>query len=455
MEREKFSSRLGFVLISAGCAIGLGNVYRFPIITGAYGGGLFVLIYILFLVLLGIPVMMAELAVGRASRLSTAKSFETLEKKGTRWHLAKYPMMAGNYLLMMFYTTIAGWVGIYFVKYLTGSVTAYKTAEEMGGVFGSMVSNPMLLLAATTGVIVFCFLACSFGLQKGVEKTTKVMMVALFLLMIALVVRACTLPGAKDGLAFYLIPSLDGIKETGLSTVIFAAMGQAFFTLSIGMGSIQIFGSYIGKERSLLGEAVTIASLDTLVALLAGMLIFPTCFTYNSGVTADAGTVGAGFLFTTLSSLFNNMPGGRIWGTLFFLCMLFAALSTVLAVFENITSYWLELTKLSRRAIAWINMALVMVLSLPALLSVNIWGNITIFGKGFLDLEDFLVSNVILPLGGLVFVLFCTRRYGWGWDKFIAETNAGQGAKLPAWIRPYMSYVLPVIILLVFVISAF
>ncbi|MEG2000089.1 MAG: sodium-dependent transporter [Evtepia sp.] len=453
MEREKFSSRLGFILIAAGCAIGLGNVYRFPIITGAYGGGLFVLIYVAFLLLVGIPVMVAELCVGRASRLSTAKSFEALESPGHKWHLVKYVMMAGNYLLMMFYTTIAGWMTIYFFKYASGSVSGIKSTEAMSQVFGNMVSNPGLLICSTLGVIVVCFAVCSLGLQKGVEKITKVMMVALFVLIVIMAVRACALPGALEGLKFYLVPSLENVKDSGIITVIFAAMGQAFFTLSIGMGSIQIFGTYIDKERSLLGEAITITALDTFVAIFSGLIIFPACFTYNGGVTADASSVGASFLFTTLSGLFNNMPGGRLWGTLFFLFMIFAAFSTVIAIFENIVAYWLELSKLSRRKIALLNIGIIALLALPAIFSLNIWSDITIFGLGFLDLEDFTVSNIILPLGGLVFVLFCTTRYGWGWDNFIREANEGKGMKFPKWIRPYMTYVLPVIILLVFLSS--
>ncbi len=456
-QREKFSSRLGFILISAGCAIGLGNVYRFPITAGAYGGAAFVLIYIAFLVLLGIPIMTAELAVGRGSRRSIATSFDVLEKKGQKWHFMKYLGIAGNYLLMMFYTTISGWMIIYFVKYLNGSIMQYQTAKELGGVFGGMVSNTGLMIFSTFAVIAICFGVCSLGLQNGVERITKVMMLALFALMILLAGYSCTLSGAAEGLKFYLVPSVENIKAAGLGTVISSAMGQAFFTLSIGMGSIAVFGSYIEKERRLLGEAVTIVSLDTFVALMSGFIVFPACFTYNNGVTADAGSVGAGFLFTTLSSIFNRMGNvGRVIGALFFLFMIFAAFSTVIAVFENIISFWLELTKINRRLVSLINILLVAVLSLPCIFSLNIWSDITLFGKGFMDLEDYTVSNLLLPIGSLFYILFCTAKFGWGFDKYFEEVNQGdKGICVPKWIRPYMTYVLPLIIIAVLVISAF
>lgn len=452
-KREKFSSRLGFVLIAAGCAIGLGNVYRFPIMTGAYGGAVFVLIYIAFLLLLGLPVMTMELSVGRGSQRSIASSFDVLEKKGQKWHLLKYSGIAGNYLLMMFYTTISAWMLIYFWKYASGSILSYETAEELGKVFGEVVTTPVPLLVMVFAVVALGFGICSMGLQNGVEKITKGMMIALLVLMIGLGVYSCTLSNAAEGLKFYLIPNLDGIKEHGLFTVISAAMGQAFFTLSIGIGSIAIFGSYIEKERSLAGEAITIMSLDTFVALVSGLIIFPACFTYNNGVTADAQTVGASFLFTTLSSIFNAMPGGRIIGALFFVFMTFAALSTVIAVFENIMSFWLELTKLSRHKIAIINIILVFILSVPCVLGFSVWEEFNIAGKGIMDLEDFAVSNVLLPLGSLFYCLFCTSRYGWGWDKFFGEVNEGKGLKIAKWLRPYFSYVLPVIIIVVFIMS--
>ena len=455
MKREKFSSRLGFILISAGCAIGLGNVYRFPIMTGAYGGALFVLIYIAFLLLLGLPIMTMELSVGRASQRSIASSYDVLEKPGQKWHWTKFLGIAGNYLLMMFYTTISAWMVIYFVKYAGGSILEYSTAKELEGVFGSVVSNTKSLMLYNIFVILVCFGVCSLGLQKGVERITKYMMIALLVLMVALAIYSCTLSNALAGLKFYLIPNLDGVKEHGLWTVISAAMGQSFFTLSIGIGSIAIFGSYISKERSLTGEALTIMSLDTFVALMSGLIIFPACFTFNNGVTADASTVGASFLFTTLSSIFNAMPAGRIIGALFFIFMIFAAFSTVIAVFENIMSFWLELTKMKRKTVALINIALMIILSVPCILGFTVWSDFQVFGKGIMDLEDFTVSNILLPLGSLIYVLFCTCRYGWGWDKYFAEVNEGKGIKMAKWLRPYLAYVLPVIIVAVFVISVF
>lgn len=453
-QRERLGSRLGFILLSAGCAIGLGNVYRFPILAGGYGGAVFVLIYIAFLLLLGLPCMTAELTVGRASQRSIATSFDELERPGQKWHWMKFLGIAGNYLLMMFYTCISGWMIIYFLKYLNGSILSAQGDAALGTVFGDMVGNVWVTLGGALVSIVICFLICSLGLQKGVERVTKWMMVALFALMVGLVVYSLTLENAAEGLKFYLIPSFEKIQEAGIGTVVSAAMGQAFFTLSLGIGSIAIFGSYINKERRLLGEAVTIVSLDTSVAIMSGLIIFPACFTYNNGVSADAGTVGAGFLFTTLSSIFNSMPGGRIVGALFFLFMVFAAFSTLIAVFENIISFWLELTSLSRRAVSFINIALIFLLSLPCVFSSNIWSNVTVFGKSFMDLEDFIVSNLLLPIGALMYVLFCTSRYGWGWKNFEEEVNCGEkGIRLPRWIRPYMTFVLPVIILIVLVMS--
>ena len=448
MEREKFGSRLGFILISAGCAIGLGNVYRFPIITGGYGGAAFVLMYIAFLILLGLPAMVAELAVGRASQRSIASSFDVLEKPGQKWHLMKYVGIAGNYLLMMFYTAISGWMLVYFFKYLNGSILPLD-ASGAGEYFGSMVSNLKITIPATFATIIICFSVCSLGLQKGVERITKAMMLVLFALMIGLAVYSCTLENAAEGLKFYLVPSLANLKDAGW-TAVSAAMGQAFFTLSIGIGSIAIFGSYISRERRLTGEAITIISLDTAVALMSGLIIFPAAFTYNGGVTADAGSVGAGFLFTTLTGIFNAMPGGRIVGTLFFLFMIFAAFSTVIAVFENIMSFWLDLTKVNRKKAAIINIILMMLLSLPCLFGFNIWSGFSIGGKGIMDLEDFIISNNLLPLGALVYVLFCTyNKKGWGWSNFMNEANAGKGLAFPNWIRVYVKYVLPLIILFV------
>lgn len=452
-QREKFSSRLGFILISAGCAIGLGNVYRFPITTGAYGGALFVLIYIGFLLLIGLPIMTMELSVGRASQKSIASSFDILEKPGQKWHLAKFLGIAGNYLLMMFYTVISGWMLIYFYKYASGSILNFSTPQQLGEVFGSIVTNTPLIIAVTFIVIAICFGVCAMGLQNGVERITKVMMVALLSLMVGLAIYSCTLPNAVEGLRFYLIPNTKPIKELGIWTIVSAAMGQAFFTLSLGIGSIAIFGSYISKDRRLAGESITIMALDTFVAITSGLILFPACFTYNNGVTADASTVGASFLFTTLSSIFNAMPGGRIVGSLFFIFMSFAALSTVTAVFENIMSFWMDLKNMNRKRIALINIAIVMVLSLPCILGFTILENVQIAGKGIMDIEDYTVSNLLLPIGSLVYVLFCTTRYGWGWENYLSEVNTGKGMKLSKYLRPYTTYVLPVIILIVLVMS--
>ena len=458
-QREKFGSRLGFLLISAGCAIGLGNVYRFPIITGAYGGALFVLIYLAFLLALGIPVMCCELAVGRASQRSIASSFEVLERPGQKWHLMKFVGIAGNYLLMMFYTVIAGWMLTYFAQFLTGGKVMDYGADTaaLGSFFGEILSKPGLLVGTTAIIIIVCFTVCSLGLQKGVERITKFMMISLFVLILGLAAYAFTMDGAAEGLKFYLVPSTEAIGEGGLGAIVTAAMGQAFFTLSVGIGSIAIFGSYIDKKRSLLGEAITITGLDTFVALSAGLIIFPAFFTFNPGGTIGVDQAGAGFLFTTLAGIFNSMGPvvGRIVGTLFFLFLLFAALSTVIAVFENIMSFWLELTGMKRRTVAILNMALLLVLTLPAIFGCNIWSGVkdVMFGKDFIDMEDFVVSNLLLPLGSLVYVLFCTTRFGWGRKAFCEELNAGEGLKMPRWVTYYMTYVLPVVIAVLLVIS--
>ena len=449
--REKFGSRLGFLLISAGCAIGLGNVYRFPIITGAYGGALFVLIYLAFLLILGIPVMCAELAVGRASQRSIATSFDTLEKQGQKWHLMKYLGIAGNYLLMMFYTVIAGWMLVYFFQYLTGGelMTLGNNIPALGAYFGGVLAKPWLLIGTTAAIVIVCFLICSLGLQKGVERVTKVMMLALFCLIIGLAIYAFTMDGAGEGLKFYLVPSVEPIKQGRLGEIITAAMGQAFFTLSVGIGSIAIFGSYIGRDRSLLGEAITITGLDTFVALCSGLIIFPAFFTFNEGATIDASAAGAGFLFTPLAGIFNSMGPvvGRIIGSLFFLFLMFAALSTVIAVFQNIMSFWLELTSLNRTTVSLINIGLLLVLTLPAILGCNVWSGVEeVLGEDIIDIEDFIVSKVLLPFGSLCYVLFCTMRFGWGRKNFTDELNAGEGLKMPRWIIVYMTYVLPFLI---------
>lgn len=447
MGREKFSSRLGFILISAGCAIGLGNVWRFPYIVGQYGGAAFVLIYAVFLLLLGLPIIIMEFAVGRASQKSAALSFDVLEPKGSKWHIEKWFAMAGNYILMMFYTTVAGWLFLYFIKMAAGDFTGLD-ADGVAGEFNAMLANPSLMVGFMILVVVFCFSVCAMGLQGGVEKITKLMMVSLLVLMVVLAVNSVRMEGSRPGLEFYLKPDFSKIKEAGVGEVVFAALGQSFFTLSIGIGALAIFGSYIGKERRLTGEAINVTILDTFVAFMAGLIIFPACFAYN----IEPGQ-GPSLIFITLPNVFNNMPGGRFWGTLFFLFMSFAAASTVIAVFQNIVSFATDLSGCSVKKAVVINMIAVILLSLPCTLGFNIWSHVTPFGPGstILDLEDFIVSNNLLPLGSLVYLLFCTSRYGWGFKNFIAEANEGQGVKFPIWARIYISYIIPLIVLFIFV----
>ena len=447
MQREKFGSRLGFILISAGCAIGLGNVWRFPYITGKYGGAAFVLIYLVFLVLLGLPIMVMEFAVGRASQASVAMSFDRLEPLGTKWHWYKWFGMAGNYLLMMFYTTIGGWILLYVFK-MAGGEFEGKNADEIAGVFGNLMEKPGLMTICMIVVVAACFGIVCMGLQKGVEKITKKMMLLLLALMVILAIRSATLPGAGEGIRFYLLPDFKKAAESGMKEVIFAAMGQSFFTLSLGIGAIAIFGSYIDKKRRLTGEAVCVTILDTCVALIAGMIIFPACFAF--GVQPDC---GPSLVFITLPNIFNSMSGGRIWGTLFFLCMLFAAASTIIAVFENIIAFAMDLTNCSRAKAVVVNLIAIVILSLPCVLGFNVLSGFQPLGAGsnVLDLEDFIVSNNLLPLGSLVYLLFCTSRYGWGWKKFCEEANAGEGIKFPKWTRIYVSYILPLIVLFIFV----
>lgn len=447
MQREKFGSRLGFILISAGCAIGLGNVWRFPYITGKYGGAAFVLIYLVFLVLLGLPIMVMEFAVGRASQASVAMSFDRLEPLGTKWHWYKWFGMAGNYLLMMFYTTIGGWILLYVFK-MAGGEFEGKNADEIAGVFGNLMEKPGLMTICMIVVVTACFGIVCMGLQKGVEKITKKMMLLLLALMVILAIRSATLPGAGEGIRFYLLPDFKKAAESGMKEVIFAAMGQSFFTLSLGIGAIAIFGSYIDKKRRLTGEAVCVTILDTCVALIAGMIIFPACFAF--GVQPDS---GPSLVFITLPNIFNSMSGGRIWGTLFFLCMLFAAASTIIAVFENIIAFAMDLTNCSRAKAVVVNLIAIVILSLPCVLGFNVLSGFQPLGAGsnVLDLEDFIVSNNLLPLGSLVYLLFCTSRYGWGWKKFCEEANAGEGIKFPKWTRIYVSYILPLIVLFIFV----
>lgn len=446
MGREKFSSRLGFILISAGCAIGLGNVWRFPYIVGQYGGAAFVLIYAAFLVLLGLPNIVMEFAVGRASQKSAALSFDVLEPKGSKWHIEKWFAMAGNYLLMMFYTTVAGWLFLYFVKMAAGDFTGLD-ADGVAGEFGKMLENPVLMTGFMAFCVVACFSVCAMGLQSGVEKITKVMMVSLLALMLVLAFNSVRMEGGRPGLEFYLKPDFSKIREAGIGEVVFAALGQSFFTLSIGIGALAIFGSYIGKERRLTGEAVNVMVLDTFVAFMAGLIIFPACFAYG----IEPGQ-GPSLIFITLPNVFNHMAGGRFWGTLFFLFMSFAAASTVIAVFQNIVSFATDLTGCSVKKAVFVNMAVIILLSMPCVLGFNVWGFIAPFGEGstVLDLEDFLVSNNLLPLGSLVYLLFCTTRYGWGYEAFMAEANTGAGMKFPGWARAYVSYVIPVVVLIIF-----
>ncbi len=442
MEREKLGSRMGFIFLSAGCAIGIGNVWRFPYIAGLYGGGVFVLFYLFFLIAMGVPVMTMEFAVGRASRRSIIKSFTELERPGQKWHLNGYLGMAGNYLLMMFYTTVAGWMLYYFYQMLTGKFTG-QDKNQVAEMFGSMLGSPQILAVTMVIIVTAGILICSLGLQKGVERITKVMMSLLLLIIVILAVHSMTLEGGMEGLKFYLLPDFERMKEVGISETITAAMNQAFFTLSLGIGAMAIFGSYIDKKRTLLGESVNIAILDTFVAFVSGLIIFPSCFAFD--ISPD---MGPQLIFVTLPNVFNSMAGGRIWGTLFFIFMTFAAFSTILAVFENIISCGMDLFHWSRKKSCMVNLAALIVLSLPCVFGYNLWSAIQPLGEGstILDLEDFLVSNLILPIGSLCYLLFCVTRYGWGFDRYMKEANTGEGLKMPGWIRIYVTYILPVLI---------
>lgn len=448
-KREKLSSRLGFILLSAGCAIGIGNVWKFPYITGLYGGGAFVLVYLFFLIIMGVPLMTMEFAIGRASRKSPLLACKVLEKPGQSWHLQGYLAMAGNYLLMMFYTTVTGWMLHYFYLTATGSFSGADVSlvsEE----FPKMLSQPSIMVLWMIIVVVAGFAICSFGVQKGVEKITKFMMIALLALIVVLAINSMTLEGGMEGLKFYLLPDLKRMADIGIGTTIVAAMNQAFFTLSLGIGAIAIFGSYIGKEHTLFGESMRVAALDTFVALFSGLIIFPAC--YSFGVNADS---GPNLIFITLPNIFNHMAGGRLWGSLFFIFMAFAAFSTVIAVFENIISCCMDLTGCSRKKASFVNIFLMILLSLPCALGFNLLSGIQPFGEGstIMDLEDFLVSNIALPIGSLIYLLFCVSRYGWGWKNFMEEANTGKGFKMPEWLRFYMTYILPFIILLIFLLG--
>ena len=444
MEREKLSSRMGFILLSAGCAIGIGNVWRFPYVAGAYGGGVFVLFYLFFLVIMGIPVMTMEFAVGRASRKSIIRSFKKLEKPGQKWHLHGYLGMAGNYILMMFYTTVAGWMLYYFYQMLTGKFQG-KDAGQVEEMFQTMLSSPQILATVMIIIVVSGILICSVGLQKGVERITKIMMSLLLAIIIILAVHSLTLEGGIEGLKFYLLPDFGRMKEIGIWETITAAMNQAFFTLSLGIGSMGIFGSYIDKERGLLGESINIAVLDTFVALVSGLIIFPTCFSF--GISPDQ---GPGLIFVTLPNIFNGMTGGRIWGTLFFVFMTFAAFSTILAVFENIISCGMDLFHWSRKKSCLVNLVAITVLSLPCVFGYNLWSAFQPLGaeSTVLDLEDFIVSNMLLPIGSLCYLLFCVTRFGWGFENYRKEVNTGSGIKLPQWLRVYLTFILAVLLLL-------
>ncbi len=442
MEREKFGSRLGFILISAGCAIGLGNVWRFPFITGQNGGAAFVLVYLVFLVILGLPIMTMEFAVGRGSQKSAIRSFHELQPKGKNWGWFGYAALAGNYLLMMFYTTVAGWIMYYFFSSLFGGLAG--TPDEVGAFFGGVVGNPALQIGFMGLVTLLCMIICSTGLKQGVEKITKVMMLALLAIIVVLAIWCVTLPGAGAGINFYLVPDFSKLTWDG----VYAAMGQSFFTLSIGIGSMAIFGSYLSKERRLAGEVVRIMTLDTFVALMAGLIIFSSAFAYD--IQPDAGPP---LLFITLPNVFNAMPAGNIFGALFFLFMSFAALSTVVAVFENIIAFMMDLKGWTRQKSTWVNCGLLFLLSIPCILGFNVLSGFVPFaaGSNVLDLEDFILSNNLLPLGSMVYLFFCTWKSGWGWNNFQLEANTGKGLRFSPKLRWYVTFVLPLIVLVVFI----
>lgn len=450
MGRDKLGSRLGFILLSAGCAIGIGNVWKFPYVVGQSGGGLFVLIYLFFLIILGVPVLTMEFSIGRAAQKSPAKMYEQLEPKGSRWHLHGKVSLIGCYLLMMFYTTVAGWMLKFFVSTASGELVGMDTAAVENHFNIDVLGDPVSLIVYMGIVVAIGVLVCFIGVQNGLEKVTKVMMIALLAIMVVLAVNSFTMPGGAEGLAFYLLPDFSAIEKVGITNILVSAMNQAFFTLSIGMGSMAIFGSYIGKDRSLLGESVNVALLDTFVAIASGLIIFPACSAYGVDVTS-----GPKLLFITLPNIFNNLPLGRLWGSLFFVFMSFAALSTVLAVFECIIANTMDLWGWSRKKSCLINGILLFALSVPCCLGFNILSGFQPLGAGstILDLEDTIVSNFILPLGSLVFILFCVTKKGWGWDNFVNEANTGKGLKIKKFMKGYMTYILPVLVMLVFVMG--
>jgi NSS family neurotransmitter:Na+ symporter len=450
MGRDKLGSRLGFILLSAGCAIGIGNVWKFPYVVGQSGGGLFVLIYLFFLVILGIPVLTMEFSIGRAAQKSPAKMYEQLEPKGSKWHIHGKVSLIGCYLLMMFYTTVAGWMLKFFVSTASGELVGMDTAAVENHFNVDVLGDPVSLIGYMGIVVVIGVLVCFIGVQNGLEKVTKVMMLALLAIMVVLAINSFTMPGGAEGLSFYLLPDLSAIEKVGITNILVSAMNQAFFTLSIGMGSMAIFGSYIGKDHSLLGESVNVALLDTFVAVASGLIIFPACSAYGVDVTS-----GPKLLFITLPNIFNNIPLGRLWGSLFFVFLSFAALSTVLAVFECIIANTMDLWGLSRKKACIINGILLFLLSVPCCLGFNVLSGFQPLGAGstILDLEDTAVSNFILPLGSLVFILFCVTKKGWGWDNFVNEANTGKGLKIKKFMKGYMTYVLPVLVMFVFIMG--
>lgn len=446
MERESFKSRLGFILVSAGCAIGIGNVWRFPYVAGENGGGLFVLLYLVFLVLMGIPVLTMELAVGRASRKSAVLGYKKLEKPKSKWHIHGWFCMLGCYLLMMYYTTVSGWMTSYFYKFATGTFESGMTSEQVSGVFSQLQSNPIEMVIWMAIITILGFLVCSRGIQKGIEKVSKVMMIALLVLILALAVNSILLSGAGEGLKFYLVPDFEKVSEIGIGKIVSAAMNQSFFTLSLGIAAMEIFGSYMLKDDTLPGESVKICALDTFVAIMAGLIIFPACFSY--GVEPDQGPA---LIFITLPNVFVNMAGGRIWGTLFFLFMTFACFSTIIAVFENIISFCIDMFKISRTKSVIINAVIILIASLPCVFGFNIWSGFELFGQNVLGMEDFLVSNILLPVGSLIYLLFCVTKFGWGFDNYLAECNTGKGMKFARFLKPYFQFVLPILVLIVLV----
>lgn len=452
MKRESFGSRLGFILVSAGCAIGIGNVWRFPYVAGENGGSVFVLLYLLFLLCMGVPVLTMELAVGRASRKSAVNGYKALEKPGSKWHIHGWFCMLGCYLLMMYYTTVSGWMISYFFKFLTGTFQGLDT-EAVSGVFGSLLADPMEMGLWMAVTVIAGFLICSLGLRNGLERITKWMMSCLLILILVLAVHSILLPGAKEGLAFYLLPDFERAAQVGLPNVITAAMNQSFFTLSLGIGAMEIFGSYMEEKRTLAGESVSICILDTFVALSAGLIIFPACFSF--GVQPDSGPQ---LIFVTLPNVFANMAGGRNWGSLFFLFMTFASFSTVIAVFENLLASCIDNFGWGRKKAVLINCALILVLSLPCVLGYNVWSDLHLIGgRDILDTEDFLVSNLLLPLGSLVYLLFCVTKWGWNFDNYLAEANKGEGIKMPGGklVKNYFRFVLPVLILVILIQGLF